>query len=149
LRRRAVVSLIAGVVAMVLSMPLMTANAHAGPTADPFMRWVMEALTPALRRVVPWLYAVQPQILSYTLLALTVFVMAWAGRHFYFRAWQALRRRTADMNVLIAVGTGAAFLFSAAATLVPHFFLSRGVAPDVYYEAVVLIIALVLVGNML
>ncbi|HEY1381656.1 MAG TPA: heavy metal translocating P-type ATPase [Gemmataceae bacterium] len=149
LRRRAVVSIVAGVVAMVLSMPLMTAHAHAGPTADPFMRWVMEALTPALRRVLPWLYAVEPQILSYTLLVLTVAVMAWAGRQFYVRAWQAVRHGAADMNVLIAVGTGAAFLFSAAATLAPGFFVSRGVAPDVYYEAVVFIIALMLVGKTL
>ncbi len=53
------------------------------------------------------------------------------------------------MNVLVALGTGAAFLFSAAATLVPQFFLSHGIAPDLYYEAVILIIALVLVGNTL
>ena len=45
--------------------------------------------------------------------------MAWAGRHFYTRAWAALRHRTADMNTLIAVGTGAAFLYSLAATLAP------------------------------
>ena len=35
--------------------------------------------------------------------------MAWAGRHFYVRAWKGLRHRTADMNTLIAIGTGAAF----------------------------------------
>jgi Cu+-exporting ATPase len=149
LRRRAIVSVIAGVVAMILSMPLMTAHTHSAATADPFMRWVMETLTPALRRVLPWLYAIDPQILSLTLLALTVAVMAWAGRQFYVRAWLALRHGTSDMNVLIAIGTGAAFLFSLAATLAPGFFISRGVAPDVYYEAVVLIIALMLVGKTL
>ena len=53
------------------------------------------------------------------------------------------------MNVLIAVGTGAAFLFSAVATVVPEFFVSRGLSPDVYYEAVILIIALMLVGKTL
>jgi Cu+-exporting ATPase len=53
------------------------------------------------------------------------------------------------MNTLIAIGTGAAFLFSAVATLAPDFFISRGVAPDVYYEAVIIIIALILVGNAL
>jgi Cu+-exporting ATPase len=51
------------------------------------------------------------------------------------------------MNTLIAVGTGAAFLYSALATLAPAYFTSRGVAPDVYYEAVIIIIALILVGN--
>jgi Cu+-exporting ATPase len=75
--------------------------------------------------------------------------MAWAGRHFYTRAWAAFRHHSADMNTLVAVGTGAAFLYSVAATVAPGFFLARGVAPDVYYEAVVFIIALILLGNAL
>jgi P-type Cu+ transporter len=53
------------------------------------------------------------------------------------------------MNTLVALGTGAAFLVSAAATVAPGFFAARGVAPDVYYEAVIIIIALVLLGNAL
>ena len=58
-------------------------------------------------------------------------VMAWAGRHFYTRAWAAFRHRTADMNTLVAVGTGAAFLYSVVATLAPAFFISarRGARP--------------------
>jgi Cu+-exporting ATPase len=153
LRRKALVSGAAGIVAMVVSMPLMTAGhaagngAHLGPVVDPFMRWAMETMTPALRRVFPWLYRIDPAVLSWGLLLLTLGVMAWAGRHFYVRAWSALRHRSADMNTLVAVGTGAAFLFSAAATIAPGFFLARGVAPDVYYEAVVIIIALILTGN--
>ena len=87
--------------------------------------------------------------LPWLLLALTSVVMGWAGRHFYVRAWKAFRHRAADMNTLIAVGTGAAFLFSAAVTVAPGFFRARGVVPDLYYEAVDIIIALVLVGNML
>lgn len=51
------------------------------------------------------------------------------------------------MNTLIAVGTGAAFIYSLAATLVPSFFAAHGVATDVYYEAVTFIIALILLGN--
>ena len=87
--------------------------------------------------------------LPWVLLALTTAVMGWAGRHFYVRAWKAFTHRAADMNTLIAVGTGAAFLFSLAVTVVPGYFLARGVMPDLYYEAVDIIIALVLVGNML
>jgi len=88
-------------------------------------------------------------VLSYTLLALTLLVMGWAGRHFYVRAWSAFRHHSADMNTLIAIGTGAAFLYSVLATVVPEFFLSRGVPPDLYYEAVIMIIALILTGNAL
>jgi Cu+-exporting ATPase len=73
--------------------------------------------------------------------------MLWAGRHFYVRAWAAFRHHGADMNTLIAVGTGAAFGWSVLATVAPQLFLSRGVAPDVYYEAVILIIAFILTGN--
>jgi Cu+-exporting ATPase len=51
------------------------------------------------------------------------------------------------MNTLVAVGTGAAFLYSVIATVAPGFFVAHGVAPDVYYEAVVIIIALILTGN--
>ncbi len=149
LRRRAIVSGVAGVIAMVVSMPLMAGGAHAarGPVADPFMRWAMESLTPLLRAVAPWLYAIPAPALSYGLLALTLVVMVWAGRHFYTRAWAAFRHHAADMNTLVAVGTGAAFLYSVLATVAPGFFIARGVAPDVYYEAVIIIIALILTGN--
>ena len=53
------------------------------------------------------------------------------------------------MNTLIAVGTGTAFVYSVAATVAPGFFLKHGVAPEVYFEAVAMIIALVLTGNAL
>ena len=150
LRRKAIASGAAGAIAMLLSMPLMSAaamNAHDGAVLDPFMRWMMHGIDPALRSALPFLYALSPTVLSFVLLAMTVGVMLWAGRHFYTRAWSAFRHHSADMNTLIAVGTGAAFLHSLFATLAPGFFLARGVAPDVYYEAVIIIIALILTGN--
>ena len=149
LRRKAIVSGIIGVLAMLLSMPLMAAGEHGhAVVADPFMRWAMDSMTPALRGVAPWLYAIPAPALSYGLLFVTLGVMVWAGRHFYTRAWAAFRHHSADMNTLVAVGTGAAFLYSVVATVAPGFFLSRGLAPDVYYEAVIIIIALILTGNM-
>lgn len=151
LRLKAGVSLAAAAVGMVLSMPVMAAHAahaaHGVGGADPFMRWSMRVIDPWVQAVFPWLYAVDARVLTYLLLALTVFVMGWAGRHFYTRAWAAFRHHSADMNTLVATGTGAAFVYSLAATFVPGFFLARGVAPDVYYEAVLFIVALILVGN--
>ena len=85
----------------------------------------------------------------YAALALTLPVVGWAGRHFYTRAWAAFRHHGADMNTLIAVGTGAAFVFSAVVTVFDDWFAAHGVEPHVYYEAVVWIIALVLLGNLL
>ena len=80
-------------------------------------------------------------------LLVTLGVMLTAGRHFYVRAWQGLTHRTADMNTLVALGTGAAFLYSLAVTLAPAFFTTRGIPAEVYFEAVVLILAFILTGN--
>ncbi|MCX5763054.1 MAG: heavy metal translocating P-type ATPase [Gemmatimonadetes bacterium] len=88
-------------------------------------------------------------VAPWIMLAATTTVMLWAGRHFYARAWTAARHGAADMNTLISIGTGAAYLYSLTATVAPHWFMRGGVAPDVYYEAVVVIIALILVGNAL
>jgi P-type Cu+ transporter len=90
----------------------------------------------------------QDTIVRWLLLVLTTFVMAWAGRQFYTRAWSALKHGGSDMNTLISVGTGAAYLFSVAATIAPSAFLARGVEPHVYFEAVDAIIALILLGNL-
>ncbi|HSA57914.1 MAG TPA: heavy metal translocating P-type ATPase [Gemmatimonadaceae bacterium] len=148
LRTKALVTLVAGAIAMVVSMPLMEAHAHLGAgVIDPFMRWTTAWISPALRPVAPWLYGVPAPVLSYGLLLLTGGIMLWAGRHFYVRAWRAFRHHAADMSTLIAVGTGAAFVYSAVATLAPGSFLSRGVAPDVYYEAVIIILGFILLGN--
>jgi len=85
----------------------------------------------------------------YVMLVLTTAIMLWAGRQFYVRAWAAARHGGSDMNTLIAVGTGAAYIYSLVATLAPDVFIARGLRPDLYYEAVVLIIALILVGHWL
>ena len=53
------------------------------------------------------------------------------------------------MNTLVALGTGTAFLYSAATTIAPGFFIAHGIAPDTYFEAGILIIGLVLTGNTL
>ena len=87
--------------------------------------------------------------LAWASLLATVFVMSWAGRHFYVRAWRAFRHHAADMNTLIALGTGAAFLLSGFATVAPGVFVAAGLAPELYYEAVIIILALILLGNTL
>ncbi len=149
---KAGVSLAAGALAMVLGVPLMApvAGSHThGVTPDPFMHWVMARMSPSLQAWLPWLYAVPPGVINWTLTLGTAAVMAWAGREFYVRAWKNLRHGTADMNSLVALGTGAAFAYSLVATVAPGVFVASGVAPDVYYEAVLFIIALVLVGRAL
>jgi len=86
---------------------------------------------------------------QFLLLALTAPVLFWAGSRFFTGAWGAIRHRTADMNTLIAIGTGAAFIYSLAATVAPSLFTAAGRPPDLYTEAAAVIITLILLGRLL
>ena len=148
-RRLAARGIVAGVVAvlaMVGSMPLMGGGGTG--SADLFARLVMP-LHHALADALPWLFALPPQDLKIGLFVLTLPVVFWAGAHFYVAAWRGFRHRSADMNTLIGVGTGAAMLYSTVATFAPGVFTGAGLPADVYYEAVSMIVALILVGRLL
>ncbi|MEO1619903.1 MAG: heavy metal translocating P-type ATPase [Cyanobacteria bacterium J06632_3] len=82
-------------------------------------------------------------------LVLATPVLFWCGQSFYIGAAKALRHRSATMNTLVAMGTGAAYLYSVFVTLFPAALTSQGLSPDVYYEATVVIIALLLLGRYL
>jgi Cu+-exporting ATPase len=112
LAAKAAVSVLAGVLAMVLSMALMGSA-----------------------------------LINYVLLAVTTAILIWAARDIYRRAWKAVRHGSADMNTLIALGTGSAFAYSLVATVAPSLFARNGIPADVYYEAVIFIIGLVLAGR--
>jgi Cu+-exporting ATPase len=84
-------------------------------------------------------------------LALTTPVVLWAGARFFVAAFKGLRRRSANMDTLVALGVGAAFVYSLLATLAPHVVQRSGVhahAP-VYFEAAAVIIVFVLLGKLL
>ncbi len=85
--------------------------------------------------------------LNLGLLALATPVQFWAGWRFYEGAWGALKHGQANMNTLVAVGTSAAYLYSAAATLAPGLF--AGGRADVYFDTSALIITLILLGRLL
>ena len=82
-------------------------------------------------------------------LALTTPVLVWAGSTFFINAWKAVKRHTATMDTLVAIGTGSAYAYSLFPTVFPRWFTNQGIAPDVYYEAVVVIITLILLGRLL
>ena len=105
----------------------------------------------ALGAIAMWLSmrAMHDRFTAYVLLAIAAFVMTWAGRRIFVAAWTAARHGSGDMNTLVALGTGAAFVYSLAATVVPGFFERRGIAPDLYYEAAVFILAFVISGRAL
>jgi P-type Cu+ transporter len=79
-------------------------------------------------------------------------VVLWAGWPFFERGWASVRNRSLNMFSLIALGVGAAFLYSLAATFAPGFFpetLQQDGAIPVYYEAAAVITVLVLLGQVL
>ncbi len=139
---RAVLALIAAAIAMALSMPLMMASS----TADPLLNWMNRLLMPIMPALLMQLPA---EPIRWLLLAMTVAVMLFCSPQTYLRAWQAARHRSTNMNTLVAIGTLAALGYSATATIAPSLFLRHGLAPDVYYEAVLFILAFLLVGSVL
>jgi len=147
LRRKMAWSLLAAVVVTLLTLPLAEAEPAQG-ASDPLMRLMMP-VAELLRTLAPPLFALPAALLRWILMAVTLPVVVWAGRDFYRRAWAAFRHHSAEMNTLIAVGTGAAFVSSVAMTVAASWFERRGLPVQVYYEAVVWIIALILLGNYL
>jgi P-type Cu+ transporter len=125
---KAFATLAAGAVAMLLAMPLGTE---------------MGTLDHDLMRLLPWLHALPPDPLRWFLLILTAAIVAWAGRGIYSSAFSALCHGTTNMNTLVSLGTGVAFVYSAYATIWP--------APnrEVYFDAVLLIVGFLLLGKAL
>ena len=99
----------------------------------------------------PYFFPWMPRFLNspWLLWALATPVQFWIGRRFYKGAWAALKHGRADMNTLVAVGTSAAYFYSAAATLFPAFFEAGGIKTDVYFDTSAVIITLILFGRML
>ena len=126
--RKAWVMIVAGAVAMLLAMPL---------------GGQMGAIDRALMQVLPWLYATPPSLLRWSLFVLAAVLAPWAGAGIFLNAFRGLRHGTTNMNTLVSLGTGIAFLYSAYATFAP--------APgrQVYYDAVLLILGFLLLGKAL
>jgi Cu+-exporting ATPase len=84
-------------------------------------------------------------ISSYIMLALATPVQFWVGWRFYRGLWDGIKAKASNMDTLIAIGTSAAYLYSATVTLIPNFFPFK----SVYFETAAVIITLILVGRLL
>jgi Cu+-exporting ATPase len=82
-------------------------------------------------------------------LVLCLPILAWTGASFFRGAVRAARHGTSDMNTLVALGTGVAFLYSVAATFAPGVIAEAGAPPHVYFDTSATIIVLVLLGRFL
>jgi Cu+-exporting ATPase len=85
----------------------------------------------------------------WTQLLLTTPVLFWCGADFFKGAISAFRQHSADMNTLVAAGTGIAWLTSLFTTLFPQVLVAEGLPADVYYESAAVILTLVLLGRLL
>jgi Cu2+-exporting ATPase len=82
-------------------------------------------------------------------LVLSIPVLFYFGRHFYSNAWKQARHRKANMDTLVALSTGIAFLFSAFNTFFPDIWHAQGIHPHVYYEAATVIVVFISFGKLL
>jgi len=76
-------------------------------------------------------------------------VILWLGRDFYINAWKQAKHRSANMDTLVALSTGVAYIFSVFNTLFPSYWHERGLHAHVYFEAAAVIIAFILLGKLL
>jgi P-type Cu+ transporter len=124
LRRKVSVAAVLTVLVVVSSLPHMLGGRHL-----PFLPgWFTS----------PW-----------TQLVLTTPVLFWCGRDFFTGAVSAFRQHSADMNTLVAAGTGIAWLTSLFTTLFPQVLIAEGLPTDVYFETAAVILTLVLLGRLL
>ncbi|MBP6641581.1 MAG: heavy metal translocating P-type ATPase [Flavobacteriales bacterium] len=71
------------------------------------------------------------------------------GRQFFISAWIQAKHRSANMDTLVSLSTGVAYLFSVFNTLLPSFWTARGLEPHVYFEAAAVVITFILLGKFL
>ncbi len=86
---------------------------------------------------------------NWIMLVLSAPVVFYFGRGFFVNAWKQALHARANMDTLVALSTGVAWLFSAFNTLYPEFWHRRGIHPHVYYEAAAVVIAFISLGKLL
>jgi len=84
---------------------------------------------------------------NWIMMALALPVLLYSGSEFYVIAWKRVKKFSTNMDTLVALSTGIAFLFSVFNTVNPQYFLSKGLTPHVYFESAVIIITLILLGR--
>ena len=96
-----------------------------------------------------FLQIIPRELMLWFMFILTAPAVFWVGSRFFTGAVKAALQKTSDMNTLVAVGALSAYLYSAAATFFPHYFMTAGVMPHVYYDGAAMIVTLILLGRLL
>ena len=86
---------------------------------------------------------------SWIMLFLTTIILFVFGQRFFVNAWKQAVHGRANMDSLVAISTGVAYLFSFFNTVLPGFWLKNGIVPHVYFEAAAVVIMFILIGKLL
>ena len=103
----------------------------------------------ALPLVVIAMFMMEMPYANWIMMILATPVIFWFGRGFFINAFKQARHGKANMDTLVALSTGIAYVYSAFSTFFPEFWHQRGQHPHVYFEAAAVIIAFILLGKML
>ncbi|MBU2494244.1 MAG: heavy metal translocating P-type ATPase [Bacteroidetes bacterium] len=95
------------------------------------------------------IWSFTPEQTQKFLLVLTTPLMFVSAKRFFVIAWSNIKHFSAEMNTLVAIGTGSAYLYSLVVTLFPEYIISPGIQPHVYFETAGVIITLILLGRLL
>ena len=109
-------------------------------------RWAIALALPIMVLSMVWMHVHWVNYVVWLLATPVVFVL---GRGFFISAWKQLKHDACNMDTLVALSTGIAYVFSVFNLLFPTFWLSRGIEPHVYFEASSVIIAFILLGRLL
>lgn len=89
------------------------------------------------------------QYSNFAMWLLSTPVVLYFGKDFFIRAYKQAKNRSSNMDTLVSLSAGTAYLYSVFNTLFPQFWHSRGLHPDVYFEAAAVVIAFVMLGKLL
>ena len=109
-------------------------------------RWAIALALPIMVLSMVWMHVHWVNYVVWLLATPVVFVL---GRGFFISAWKQLKHGACNMDTLVALSTGIAYIFSVFNLFFPTFWLSRGIEPHVYFEASSVIIAFILLGRLL
>lgn len=136
---------------------LLTEEQHQAETLDEIRgqhfrslkRRTIGAVLLSLPVVVIGMFFMDMPYANYIMWAFSTPVVLIFGKPFFVNAWKQARHRSANMDTLVAVSTGVAYLFSVFNTLFPHYWHEKGLHGHVYFEAAAVVIAFILLGKML
>jgi Cu2+-exporting ATPase len=109
----------------------------------------LASITLSIPLVVTGMFFMNIPYANYIMWALSTPVVLLFGRQFFVGAWKQMKHRSANMDTLVALSTGVAYLFSVFNTVYPQYWYNKGLHAHVYFEAAALVIAFILLGRML